>query len=71
MDFFFWKKSLNFQPKKNKKFGNIARIFLHPKKMADEERKGGHYVGMGGQKLGVAKRVEVHVRVCVFLWLGL
>jgi hypothetical protein len=39
--------------------------------MADEERKGEHYVGMGGQKLGVAKRVEVHVRVCVFLWLGL
>jgi hypothetical protein len=33
--------------------------------MADEERKGGHYVGMGGQKSGVAKRVAVHVRVCV------
>jgi hypothetical protein len=35
--------------------------------MADDERKGGHYVGMGGWKLGVAIRVEVHVSVCVFL----
>jgi hypothetical protein len=64
---FFLKKIIKFSTKKNQKFGNSATIFLHPQKMADEERKGEHHVGMGGQKLGVAKRVQVHVRVCVFL----
>ncbi len=51
------KKIIKFSTQNNQKFGNSATIFLHPKIMADEERKGGHYVGMGGQKLGVAKRV--------------
>jgi hypothetical protein len=54
---FFLKKIIKFSTQNNQKFGNSATIFLHPKIMADEERKGGHYVGMGGQKLGVAKRV--------------
>jgi hypothetical protein len=64
---FFGKKIIKFSTKKEQNFGNIATIFLHPRKMADEERKGGHYGGRGGRKLGLAKRVEVHVRVCVFL----